>query len=133
MFKNLDKLRNYSSVFLRVSISFLFLWFGASQLSDPSFWTSFVPSFVTDLSFVPSAQTLVIFNGIFEIIFGLLLLIGLFTRLSAGLLALHLFGIALSIGYNPLGIRDFVLALATASVFLAGPDPWCLDMKWRSK
>jgi len=127
----LDNLANYSKPLLRISISFLFLWFGTTQLINPGAWISFIPKFV--LSFGFHENYLVIFNGLFELIFGALLLIGLYTRLSSGLLALHLFGIALSIGYNPLGIRDFTLALATLTVVFAGSDKYTSDYKWKAK
>ena len=60
---------------------------------------------------------------------GTLMLVGLYTRVSSFILALHLFGIAFSIGFNSLGIRDFGLAFATLVVFLNGVDELCLDKR----
>jgi uncharacterized membrane protein YphA (DoxX/SURF4 family) len=65
-----------------------------------------------------------------ELSFGALLLLGLYTKLAAFVLALHLYGIAFSLGFNDLGVRDFGLASATLAVFLHGADKWCLDTKF---
>ena len=73
------------------------------------------------------AYTLILLNGIFETIFGALLLMGYFTRIAAFLLALHLFSIAFSLGYNDIAIRDFGLALATASLIFSGAGEFSLD------
>ncbi len=79
-----------------------------------------VPSFMT-------ANNLVIFNAILELTLGTFLLIGLYNRFSSLILSLHLFGIALSIGFTPLGIRDFGLAFATLAVYLFGYDRYSVD------
>jgi hypothetical protein len=56
-------------------------------------------------------------------------LLGIYTRISALFLGLHLFGIAFSLGINAVRIRDFGLAVATISVFLNGNDFMCLSHK----
>ncbi len=122
---NIKKLENYSKPILRISISFLFLWFATSQLSNQQNWTSFIPQYILSLGI--SEINLILFNGLFELILGIFLLIGFYTRASSLILSLHLFFISFSIGYNPLGIRDFVLALTTLSIFFSGPDKFCLD------
>lgn len=66
-------------------------------------------------------------NGVFETMFGIMLLLGAFTRISSLLLSIHLFFIAISLGYNDLAIRDMGLTVATVAVFLNGPDRLCLD------
>ncbi len=113
-------------VLLRWSMALVFLLFGISQVYVPTDWTGFVPEFVSRLV---SPGILVILNGSLEIIFGLLLLSGLYMRLSALVLGLHLAGIAFSMGYSPLAIRDMGLALATLSLALFEPDPLSLDGK----
>ncbi|MEK6856700.1 MAG: hypothetical protein AABX49_01665, partial [Nanoarchaeota archaeon] len=65
----------------------------------------------------------------FEVVFGLLLLIGLFTKIVSLILALHLLVISFSLGYNDIAVRDFILSLATFSIFLNGKDKLCLDKK----
>ncbi|MBS3094824.1 DoxX family protein [Candidatus Pacearchaeota archaeon] len=115
---------DYGKVILRISLSLVFLFFGISQIYNPASWTGFVPSFVSSII---TPGTAILINGFVEIFFGLLLIFGLYTRFSSLILGLHLFGIAFSIGFNPLGIRDFGLALATLSIFFSEPDKLCLD------
>ncbi len=122
---DINRIKYYAPVVLRVSIAILFLWFGFEQFLSPESWTGFLPSWVSNLPI--STVNFIYGNAVFEILFGFLLLLGLFTRTSALLLSLHLFGIAFSVGYSPLGARDFILAMATFSVFLRGADIWCLD------
>jgi len=61
----------------------VFLWFGFSQMSDAAQWVGFVPDWATSIM---SAGTLVYLNGIFEIIAGLMLAIGIVRRYVALLL-----------------------------------------------
>lgn len=114
--------KTFAPILLRLSLSLLFLWFGVSQLIDQESFVSYVPSWVPIDIF-----TAVMLNGIMEIVLGVLLAIGFFTRISAVLLAVHLVGIAISLGYNDLAMRDWALAFATVSVALYGPDEWSLD------
>lgn len=123
--------KDLAPVVLRVSLGLVFLYFAFNQLSDPSSWSGFVPEFAT--RFGLSANNLVVFNGFLELVFGTFLIIGLYTRIASLVMGLHLFGIAFSIGFSPLGIRDFGLAFATISVYLFGPDRYTLDYKYSKK
>ncbi len=120
--------KDLACVVLRVSLGLVFLYFSISQLNSPSEWSSFVPGFLTNFGL--SANNFVVFNGFIELVFGIFLIIGLYTRFSALVMSLHLFGIAFSIGFNPLGIRDFGLAFSTLALFLFGPDKYTLDYKY---
>ena len=117
---------NASKIVLRLGLAGVILWFGMSQLADPQMWAAWVPGWAA--MFAP-AQTLVVFNGIVEMVLGVLLALGLFTRLAALLLALHVLSIAVAVGYNDIGVRDVGLAIALFSVFLSGIDSWCLERK----
>ena len=68
-------------------------------------------------------------GGIFETFFGLLLIVGYYTRFVAAVLGFHLLSIAAGLGYNDIAVRDYGLALITFSVVLGGSDVWCLDKK----
>ncbi len=122
---NLEK---YSKPVLRISMCIVFLYFGFQQITSPVEWTGFVPDYA--LVFGMSAKTVVIMNALLELSLGTLLVLGLFTRFSALILSWHLFGIAFTLGFNDLGIRDLGLALATLVVFLNGADAFCLDKKF---
>jgi uncharacterized membrane protein YphA (DoxX/SURF4 family) len=116
-----------SKTLLRIAMSGVFLWFGISQLAQPETFLGWLPAWTDLLPITP--ERFIVLNGAFEALFGTLLLIGIFTRAVAVLLSLHLVGIALSLGYNDVMVRDVGLALATLSIALAGPDPWCLDAR----
>lgn len=120
--------KNFAPAILRISMALVFLYFGFSQTIAPDDWVSFVPEF-TIPSFM-TANNLVMLNALFEITLGFFMICGLYTRFSSLLLGLHLFGIALFIGLNPLGVRDFGLAFATLVVYFNGPDKYCLDTKF---
>ena len=114
-----------SPVVLRVGIGLVIIWFGFQQLSDSSYWISYLPSFTQTL---PISQiSLAYLNGWFELIFGTLLLAGAYTRVAAFLLTLHLLSIVGTVGYNEIGVRDFGLAFAALSIFLHGPSNWSVD------
>jgi len=124
----IEKYKEYSPVVLRISISLVILWFGFTNIFNPQSLIGYLPKFAQSLPIEP--LSLLLITGIFEVIFGLLLLIGLFTRLSSFLLFLHLLIIIIGLGYNDIAVRDFGLALATLAIFLHGPDKWCLDRKF---
>ena len=138
--------KKYSTDIVRIAVSMVFLWFGISQLLDPESFLGYIPQWLyqqqpqmmmhgfMQLIAVPNfVYALIMLNGIFETIFGALLLAGFYTRLSAFLLALHLFGIAFSLGYNDIAIRDFGLALATASLVFSGAGELSMDHKLSEK
>ncbi|OGG71258.1 hypothetical protein A3F27_00125 [Candidatus Kaiserbacteria bacterium RIFCSPHIGHO2_12_FULL_53_13] len=118
----------YAPVVLRFALSALFLWFGLSQITNPAAWIAWVPEWTISILGLNSA-TIVLLNGGFETIFGILLAVGIWTRWVALLLALHLFFIAYEVGYNDTGIRDLALAISTLAVSLFGPDKFTLDDK----
>lgn len=119
--------RNYAPTIVRIGISLVFLWFGLNQIFDSSSFLGWLPQFAYSLPIEP--LTLILFNGLFETFFGVLLLTGLFTRISALVLGIHLLSIAFSQGYNDILIRDLGLAAVTFAIFLYGPDNWSLDRK----
>lgn len=118
--------KKYAPTVVRVGIALVVLWFDIQQILDPGAWTGLIPSWATSISGL-SALTLVKINGWSEIIFGILHLIGLFTRISALILTLHLALITIVVGYNGVGVRDFGLTMAALSSFLYGVSPLSLD------
>ena len=114
-------------VVLRISISLMILWFGLTSIFNHESLVGYLPEFVYSLEI--SLPSIMLLNGIFEIVLGTLLIIGLFTRVVAFILFLHILLIMFSLGYNDVAIRDFGLAFATLAVFLNGADKWSLDRK----
>lgn len=118
--------KDYAKILVRLGIVFVFLWFGLNQLIFPEDFMGYLPNF---LLVMDSAKLFVLLNGAFEVAFGLLLLVGFFTRTSALILGVHLLIITFSLGYNDIAIRDLGLTLVTFSIVLGGADKWCLDYK----
>lgn len=105
------------------------LWFSLQQLMHNHQWIAYIPDYIVAVSHI-SARMLVLFNALFELVFGIMLLFGWQTRIAALLLALHLFDIMFVVGYGEIGVRDFGLAFATLVVFMNGPDILCV---WNPK
>ena len=125
----MDKYKDYGMSVVRFGVSFVYLWFGISQLLNPSRYVFYLPDFIKDNVLNP--EIFIYANGVFEIIFGSLLLLGVFVRLSSFLLAIHLFFITLSLGFTDIAARDFSIFLATTGVFLYGNDKLCSNKKIR--
>jgi uncharacterized membrane protein YphA (DoxX/SURF4 family) len=124
---NEDKQRDYAILILRVGLALVFLYFGVMQLINPAQWTRLLPGFTSSMP----QETLIMLNGVFEVIFGLLLLVGFMTRWVAALLAIHLASITVNLGYTAIGVRDFGLTLATIALALYNNTKYSVD-GWRS-
>ena len=122
---NNEKLRSFAPAVLRFTLVFVYAWFGLSQLVNPESWAAIVPDWATGFSGL-EATLIVRLNGTFEVVFSLLLALGLFVRSVAALLFFHLIVIASSFGLTPTGVRDFGLSFATLALALFGEDQWCL-------
>ncbi|MEK6792490.1 MAG: DoxX family protein [Nanoarchaeota archaeon] len=123
--------RELGNIILRVSLALVFIYFGFQQVRDPSSWSTFVPDFLKVSGI--SGNNVVLLNGVLELVLGTFLIIGLYVRFSALILAIHLFGIAFSIGFTPLGVRDFGLAFATLALYFYGYDKYTLDYRFEKK
>lgn len=115
----MTRTHSFGITLLRLALAFVFLWFGFSQISDAAMWTSFVPDWATTIA---SAGTLVLLNGLIEIVAGAALAFGILSRWVGLLLGIHLFVIAASLGLTAIGVRDIGLALATLSLFFLAKD-----------
>ncbi len=124
------EIRDYAPIFARFGVGIVFFLFGISQLIYPKAWISWIPSYVTQLI---DPIIFIYINGSFDLIIGLLLLIGFLTRISAFLGIMHLIGVIYNIGFNDISIRDFGLLLVLVSVLLNGPDKFCFDNKFKGK
>ena len=121
-----SKAKSFAPVVLRLGLSAVYLWFGFSQITDSASWVSWVPDFAVSISGM-SAGTIVLFNGWFEAIAGILLAVGFMTRWVALALSAHMFLITFDLGLTAIGVRDFGLAMATLSLSLFGKDDYSLD------
>lgn len=119
---------SYAPSVLRFGMSAVILWFSSQQFVHTDVWTAYVPDSAVAMTHL-SATTLVYINAIFELVFGILLVIGWQTRIAALLLALHLFEIMYVVGYGEIGVRDFGLAIATLVIAMNGSDVLCMQYK----
>lgn len=120
----------YAPAVVRIGIALVVIWFGVQQLSDPTSWMKVLPEWTLSL---PIDQIgLIYFNGWFEIVFGIALLVGFYTRWVALLVSLHLLHITTVVGYGGIGVRDFGLTLAAFGIFLNGRDKLSVDKIWPS-
>ncbi len=126
MQKFISSLEVYAPSVLRYGMAAVILWFGSQQFLHTDSWTAYIPDSVLAITHL-SASTLVYFNAVFELVFGILLVFGWQTRIVALLLSLHLFDIMYVVGYGEIGVRDFGLAVATLVVAMNGPDVLCVQ------
>lgn len=129
MEKFFDRYHAFGPTIVRVGLALVFLWFGYHLVSSPSDWVRQVPDYATKI--IPlSAETIVMVNGIFEIVLGLALLVGFWTRTVAFLLAIHLIPIVINFGFtSPNGARDFGLLMATLGLSFLRPGRYSIDKR----
>lgn len=121
-----DSYKKYAPFLVRIGLGLVLIWFGVDALINPGVWAALVPSWVLKILGM-SANHFMFVNGIVEIILGILLLIGLYTRLVATITVLLFLGIIYSLGYGDLAVRDFGLLLAAFSLIASGAGWGSLD------
>jgi len=118
--------KEYSTAIIRISLALVLLWFGIDQLRNPDYWVGFLPPWLSQLLPV-SINTFLLFNGIIEIIIGIFLLVGSYTRVFGVIAFLHLLPIAVAVGYNDIAIRDLGLAAMALSLVFSGAGKLSFD------
>lgn len=111
---NTPPIPQFGKALLRYTFIAVFTYFSLMQFIEPSMWTSFVPAWATASGL--SATTLVTLNAILEIVGVVFLIFNTWTKWVCIILALHLLGIAASIGWNPIGVRDIGLGLSVLAL-----------------
>ena len=127
---NNQKLKELAPVVLRWGLAIVLFWFAYHQITDAAQWARLIPGWTSSIFSNP--ETLVYINAVAEIILGILLLIGLWIRVAAVLVTLHLAQITFTVVgglSSPTGIRDFGLTIAALTVALNGKDKYSLDYK----
>ena len=124
-----DRTLPYVLSFVRIMTALLLLEHGLSKFFA---W----PMAMT----APGLFSLFWFAGLIELVFGLLLLVGLFSRAAAFILAGHL-AVAYFIGHAPQGFFPLTNRGEPAVLFcflflllaFAGGGPWSVDAMWRKR
>ncbi len=125
---SLNKLKEYTPAIARWGVGIVFFIFGISQLLNPSSWMAYLPDFALNIGV--NSTTLIYMNGVFDLTLGILLLLGIFTRIIALIGILHIIGIIFSLGYNDVSVRDFGLLIVLVSALIHGADKLCLVKKF---
>lgn len=122
-------LEEYAMVPLRIGIAAVFLYTGISKAIDLDAATSML----TNLGF-GGAKTFAIILMVFEILGGLLLLLGLLTRYAGIALSVILILAFIIVGLRNIGTGQFLFSLkdigllgATLALTFAGARRWSLD------
>ena len=144
--------QNYKlpSLYLRIAIGSAYLWevvdrlgiLGANGKPHVSWgdWAHFLGYATQVMSFLPSSliPLFAVLASIGEAIFGLLILLGLFTRQAAigsGILG-FCFAIAMAISFgieSPLGYSVFTLSAASFLLSTLPSYPWSIDLWWQHR
>ncbi len=111
----------YSYFALRIGLAAVFLWFGIDKMIHPSYWlNAWVPKQVIEIlaKFSVSGMQLIYLNGIFEILVGLSLVTGVFTKIFSILAIIFLILVLTFNGISEVIIRDLGLIGGLLAVFL---------------
>lgn len=134
------RVHNAGMVLLRLGAGVVFLWFGVAHLRDPDFEAAYLPEFIDTigdhLGIIDFARLFTVIRGAIEVALASALIVGLFTRAAALLLALQLAAIVVTVymlAGPAIAIRDFGVMIATLVVAMNGPDRMSVDGWGRGK
>lgn len=99
---------------LRVSLGATFMLIGIDILRNPQNWIGYVPG---PVPFDLSREALLSATGVFDAVVGLGLMMKVMMKVSSGLAALHLIGIIIVSGIDPVIVRDIGLLGAALALF----------------
>jgi uncharacterized membrane protein YphA (DoxX/SURF4 family) len=102
----------YSGLALRIGIAAVFLWFGIDKFLHPAYWVNaYVGTrLISIINIVHlSASQLIYLTGVFELLVGLSLITGVFTKFFSTLGIVFLISIMFFIGLNEVTTRDLAL------------------------
>jgi uncharacterized membrane protein YphA (DoxX/SURF4 family) len=128
---SINKFSRYAPSIARFGVGIVFFIFGIDQLVNPENWVIWLPSFI--YGFGIDVINLIYVNGVFDLVIGVLLLAGIYTRIISFIGILHLLGVILSMGYNEVAVRDLGILLVLISIFLQGSDSLCIESLKRTK
>ena len=115
---------------LRIGLGGIFTWFGIDKFFHPKFWSAYMPGWFSGLLPTDPISFMYVM-GVFEVVVGLAVLLGFFTRIAAGISAAFLFGLIASLGLNEIMIRDVGLMFLALGIAVLGAGSFSLDAKFR--
>ncbi|MEK6860422.1 MAG: DoxX family protein [Nanoarchaeota archaeon] len=115
-----------SNLFIRIGIGFVFFYFGIDKFFHTQAWMNWIPPKLTFILPI-SAQTFTYILGVIEMVIGLFVFIGFFTRIFATIASVILLAIIVSIGFNEVAARDITILITTISLIFSGSNIFCID------
>ncbi len=101
----------------RTAAASVFISFGVWEILQPSYWSVFIPSF---LSSFHDALSLVMLHGLILLAIGLAVLVGFYLQYASALGALMMFAIILDLasvsGFSDILVRDIAILLIFLSL-----------------
>jgi len=119
---------------LRLGLGYVFLTFGVEKIVDWHGWSVLFPPALSALVTAWSGLAFGSFLrllGYVEVVLGLHLVLGLFTRAAATGCALLLVGAVAMMGRTGIGVRDCGLLAMAVAVVLGGAGAWSCDGRRR--
>ena len=111
----------YSYLALRLGLAAVFLWFGIDKMLHPTYWlNAWTPQDIQDLllKISLSCTQFIYLNGVFEILVGLSLVTGVFTKFFSALAALFLVVVLFFVGISEVTVRDFAMIGGFVAIIL---------------
>jgi len=115
MAKSVPGAKQYSMLILRLALAATFLWFGWHAVRDPASAQMWLAPWVGALPLVGSSTFLSLF-GVFELVIGAMLVLGICLRVAGLLAAASLLAIIINLGWGEIALRDIVLLAAGLAV-----------------
>jgi uncharacterized membrane protein YphA (DoxX/SURF4 family) len=110
--------KEYVPLILRIGLGIPFFWFGIDKFFNPIFWARFIPEYMKSL--IPiSINSFMYLQGTIEVLVGIFLIIGLFTRITSYLSSIILIVVIISVGFNNISLRDVgLLSISISLIYL---------------
>jgi len=137
-----DKRVDLSTLFLRLGTGVLFLWMGFLKFKMPPM-REMLSGLVAKTFVGGLAPTFVNTLMVFELVVGVLLIIGLWTRVAGALIALLMLGTLFVLNWHmppemmgPWGafmLKDFAILGSSLALALLGSERWSVDGWWQNR
>ena len=127
----MDK-ENIGRLLLRIGLGIVFIWFGIDKFLRPELWEGWIPILIQSI-LQSKVLTFLYFLGVFEVIIGVLVLVGFYTRVAAGIAALFLFAVVLSSFSGEILVRDIGLIFLALGIVVLGSEKYSVGYSKRQK
>jgi len=120
--------KKHSSFVLRLGLGLVFLLLGINKMIKPEIWMGWIPLPLKPL--IADANQFLFFNGLVEAILGLMLILGIYTKIASMVSAAFLFAILLFFGADDITSRDIGLLAMAITIMMLGPGELSVDKKY---